>query len=195
MAKPITFLALLLLSACSSDDDSDEANTERDAEVDAEAETDAEQDSGDDDFAILPETLLLNGTAEAEDGDNRVECHFDGMIEMLERAPNGEISGVFLGEIIRNATIGEMGGEFAPLVGGPATLTPIADGRVELRFVGDQPEDALEFWLELEVITGDDDGGFHYSGDWSCAPGLVGTPGFVDVDLTAPGSWTLEPAR
>jgi hypothetical protein len=64
---------------------------------------------------------------------------------------------------------------------------------VELRFVGDQPDDALRFWQELEVVTGRDNGGQRFSGQWSCAPGLLGDPGFLDIDLTVSGEWSLSP--
>ena len=84
--------------------------------------------------------------------------------------------------------------EFIPLIGGPAGLThPEGDDGVELRFVGDQPEDALEFWKALEVISGEDQGEDRYAGDWLCAPGLLGEPGFMDIDLSAPGTWSLVP--
>lgn len=196
-------ILVLLACACSSDDDASDsgpddplhdASFDHDAGDDASVDAASESDGGDVTVGVLPEMLLLEGTAEAEDGDDRVECRFTGMMTDLERAPGGVINGLFIGEIFRTTFTGGGQFEFAPLVGGPASITPIEDDQVELRFVGDQPEDALEFWLELEVVIGDDDGSFGYGGAWRCAPGLLGDPGFMDIDLTADGTWTLMPA-
>ena len=56
------------------------------------------------------------------------------------------------------------------MVGGAATLS--ADGgTVELRLVGDQPDDAVPFWLALEALDGSETEPFEYAGDWLCARG------------------------
>ena len=59
---------------------------------------------------------------------------------------------------------------------------------------GTLSSDAPRFWLELEVIAGEHDGDYHYAGSWVCAPILLDDPGFQDLDIDAPGSWTLQPA-
>lgn len=124
MAKLSVPILALFLCACSSDDD-DAANASfgempRDAEVDSGGDAQANADGGVV-VSVLPETLLLDGTAEAEDGDDRVECRFFGMLTDSVREPNGEISGLFIGEIFRTTFTGGGQFEFAPLVGGPAT--------------------------------------------------------------------------
>jgi hypothetical protein len=211
----ITVVAALCLCACSSDDDANGADsgapprdedaggagtssgTDTDAGMDAGGGAGGAGGSGAPDDAggvsMLPTKLLLDGTAEVESGDDRVECRFFGELVDLVRMPSGEISGFFLGELFRTTHTAGASFEFAPLVGGPATITPIAGDQIELRFVGDQPDDALDFWLELEVVIGDDQGDFNYEGEWTCAPGLLGDPGFMDIDLSAPGTWTLVP--
>jgi hypothetical protein len=123
----------------------------------------------------------------------RVECSFSGVLEMLEYEANGDFEGVFLGEIFRTAHIGDMAFEFKPSVGGPASLRHTSGDGVELRFVGDQPEDALQFWQQLEVVTGSETGANSYGGEWQCAPGLLTEPNFPDIDLTVTGEWTLRP--
>ncbi len=83
--------------------------------------------------------------------------------------------------------------EFQALLGGiePATLTAGDDGAVVVRLVGDQPEDAMPFWLALEAIEGQADGAT-YAGDWTCAPILPDDPA-EDHEFDAPGTWTIAP--
>jgi hypothetical protein len=213
MTKLTSMIAItaLCLGACSSDDDAN-GNDAGDPPGDVDAGggagtspgTDAAVDAGGGSGgsgapedgggpSMLPAKLLLEGTAEIEQGDDRVECRFFGELTDLVEMPTGAIDGLFIGELFRTTHTGGGSFEFAPLVGGSASITPIAGNQIELRFVGDQPDDALDFWLELEVVIGDDQGDFHYGGDWTCAPGLLGDPGFMDIDLSAPGSWTLVP--
>jgi hypothetical protein len=144
------------------------------------------------------ESLLLQGTAEGsadEDGGggDRVECSFSATIDMLEFESNGDFTGFVSGELFRTTYVGDGRFEFIPFVVGDTSLTHTSATEVELRFVGDQPDDAVEFWKQLEVITGEDLGDDRYRGEWLCAPGLLGDPGFMDIDLTVTGEWTLEP--
>ncbi len=145
---------------------------------------------------MAPDMLHLEGSAASQpnaDGQH-IECSFYGDIVDLTFDAQGSFSGVAVGELFRRAFVdGNLVSEFAPLIGGESTLTRLANGSVELRFVGDQPDDALPFWLSLEVITGKDQGNYHYAGSWTCAPGLLGDPGFQDFEIDAEGTWTLEP--
>lgn len=193
-------IALLAAAACSGDD-ADPMLTADAGDDAARGTPDAGMpDASDEDAAgsvvsVCPDALMLEGQAEAmNDEGARVMCTFFGMIAELECAPNGDVSGMFLGEIIRTTEVGDTGFEFAPFVGGPATITGTEGDAVELRFVGDQPDDALQFWLELEVIEGTRQPGHRYGGSWRCAPGVLdGPPGYMDVDLTAEGTWSLTP--
>ena len=53
--------------------------------------------------------------------------------------------------------------------------------------VGDQPDDAVPFWLSMEVLTGAETAPFEYAGDWTCATILVDNP--MDSPIEAPGTW------
>lgn len=145
-------------------------------------------------------SLALEGTAAGSadadaGGGDRVECRFFGTIDQIEYEANGDFTGIVSGELFRTTYIDDGVFEFIPLIGGPASLTHTSRAAVELRFVGDQPPDAIAFWQELEVVTGRDLGDDRYAGDWQCAPGLLGGSGAaIDIDLTVPGEWTLEPA-
>ena len=203
------FLGALLLLGCGSDDDagrdgggepvpSDDGGAadarvpEPESDANVPDLADAATDAGGSAPGERPTGFMLEGSAEAMDGDDRVTCRIGATIDQLVYDADGGFTGFAIGEAIRNTVVGENGSEFAPLIGGPATLTANADGSVELRWVGDQPDDALQFWLDLEVITGMEEGD-GYAGTWRCGPGLLGDPGFLDIDLTAPGSWTLQP--
>ncbi len=147
-----------------------------------------------------PTRFVLEGSATGSPDDDmdagadrRVECSISGVLEMLEYEANGDFEGVFLGEIFRTAHIGDMAFEFKPSVGGPASLRRTSGDGVELRFVGDQPANALQFWQQLEVVTGTETGENRYGGEWQCAPGLLTEPNFPDIDLTVAGEWMLRP--
>ena len=141
-------------------------------------------------------SLFLEGMAEGavpDGGTDHVDCRFSATIDMLEYEANGDFTGFAVGELFRTTYIGDGMSEFIPFIGGPVSLVHTTGDGVELRFVGDQPDDALEFWKELEVVTGEDLGDDRYAGAWLCAPGLLGDPGFMELDLTVPGEWSLEP--
>jgi hypothetical protein len=106
---------------------------------------------------------------------------------MLQYEANGDFTGFASGELFRTTYVDDGRFEFIPLIAGEASLTHTSATEIELRFVGDQPDDALEFWKQLEVVTGEDRGDDRYGGEWLCAPGLVGDPGFMDIDLTVTG--------
>jgi hypothetical protein len=197
-----TFLILaLLLSGCSDDDeDSARDGGTRDAERDGGDARDAAQENdaaqANDAASGRAQSLVLMGSAEGtgdEDaGTARVECSFSATIDMIEYEANGDFNGFAVGELFRTTYIDDGRFEFIPLIGGPASLTHTQGDTVELRFVGDQPDDAIEFWKQLEVVTGEDLGGDRYAGEWLCAPGLLNDPN-MELDLTVPGEWTLEP--
>jgi hypothetical protein len=124
---------------------------------------------------------------------DRVECSFSGeMLDLIETGP-GVRSGVVIGEVFRNLYSGSQRYEFSALIGGPATLTLLADDRVELRAVGDQTG-AKPFWRALEVLEGTAVAADTYAGTWTCATLDLPEPGFPDVGHSAPGTWRLEPA-
>ena len=148
-----------------------------------------------------PMRLVLEGTAAGTANDEfdagpggSVECRISAVIEELDFEPNGDLVGVISGELFRTTTVGDAAFEFAPLIAGPVSLRHTSPTQVELRFVGDQPDDALPFWQQLEVVTGTETGARSFGGEWVCAPGLLGDQGFGDIDLTVGGVWTLEPA-
>jgi len=201
------FILGLVLCACGNDDADDGG---RDAGRDGGRPNDAgTRDAGGRDAATgdaaMPgdggsgraTSLFLQGTAEGsadEDaGGDRVECRFSAVIDQLEYEANGDFTGFGSGELFRTTYVDDGQFEFIPLIGGPVSLTHEGGAMVELRFVGDQPDDAIEFWKALEVVTGEDLGNDRYEGTWQCAPGLLNEPGFMDIDLTVPGEWTLEP--
>jgi hypothetical protein len=197
---------ILIALLCGCGDDDDPGTPGRDAGRDGGRPSmdgggrDGGRDGGEPNEAGVmgrPTTLVLQGTAEGsadEDaGSDRVECRFMGTIEQIEYEPNGDFTGLVSAELFRTIYVDDGQFEFIPFVAGPATVTHTSDDEIELRFVGDQPDDAMAFWQELEVVTGEDRGDDRYGGTWQCAPILLGDPGFMDIEVTAAGEWTLEP--
>lgn len=196
----------LLLCACGDDDDGGgrDAGAHDSGTRDSGTRDSGTRDSGMRDASMAGDaasghatSLFLEGMAEGsadEDaGSDRVECRFSAVIDQLDYEANGDFTGFGVGELFRTTYVDDNVSEFIPLIGGEVTLSHTSDTAIELRFVGDQPDNALEFWKELEVITGVDRGNGRYDGSWLCAPGLLGDPGFMDIDLTVPGEWTMEP--
>jgi hypothetical protein len=124
---------------------------------------------------------------------DRVECSFSGEILDPIADDSGGWSGIAVGEVFRNIYSGDQRWEFSALIGGPATLTSLGDGRVELRAFGDQTG-AKPFWTEIEVLEARATGADTYEGSWTCATLDIRDPGFPDVSGTAPGAWELAPA-
>ena len=199
----------LLLCACGDDDDDTVVAGDgggRDAATDSGRPTDAGRDdggrtdAGNDANVGSGSTLMLDGMAEGETdedaGTGSVECRFFGVIDAIEYEANGDFTGTLIaGELVRRYTGADgVGGEFQALLAGPVSLEHTSATEVELRFVGDQPDDALQLWQQLEVVTGEERGDNRYGGEWLCAPGLLNDPGFRDIDLTITGEWTLAPS-
>jgi hypothetical protein len=179
-------------------DASDGADTGPDVDAGDSGASDA--DSGD---AGAPAKLRVDGTASgsvggsdagADGGSDRVECHFFAEIDQLVVSPDGSFTGFGVGEVFRTAYPGDQRFEFSAFVAGEVSVTHTSESDVEARLVGDQPEDAKAFWLELEVIGGRKVGAFSYDGTWTCAPILLDDPGFIDIDLDVPGTWQIRPA-
>jgi hypothetical protein len=124
---------------------------------------------------------------------DRVECRFSGDIVDQVSDDAGGWSGIAVGEVFRNIYSGDRRWEFSAFIAGPATLTSLGDGRVELRAVGDQTG-AKPFWRELEVLEGRETGPNTVEGSWTCASLDLPDPGFPDVGGTATGTWELGPA-
>ena len=184
------------LAACG--DDEGKADT-RDAVSETGDDSDSQDDSantgdttGDTGAAS---TYVLQGTAEGEDtaADRRAECHFGALVDQLVPDGDGGFSAFASGEVFRNVFPDTRRFEFSALVAGPTTLTAIGADTFALRFVGDQPDDALRFWLALEVIEGSPDGEGGWAGTWSCAPIDIDFGGFFDDGPTVEGTWTLVP--
>ena len=144
------------------------------------------------DAAVMPSALRVTGTADATDGGDRVECIFTlDLIDLVDDKAGG-MSGLALGEVFRRTFDGDTPRfEFQALVGGPATLSPGDGGAVELRLVGDQPPDAIPFWLAMEVMAGSEIAPFQYAGPWVCAPVFVDDP--MDSPIEADGTWSAVP--
>jgi hypothetical protein len=174
----------LLVLACACGDDlpglADGGGTVADAAVADAAVADA---------APPPAALRVTGSAEGEAGADRVECWL--AIDLVDLVgEGGDYGGVAVGEVFRRTYNGDDPRfEFQAVVGGPATLS-IAGGAVELRLVGDQPEDAAPFWLTIEVVAGAQTAPSAYQGEWTCAPILVDDP--MDSPIEAPGTWSAE---
>lgn len=146
------------------------------------------------DAAAAPAGLHAEGTAAADGtGMERVECSL--WLDIIDLVPAaGGWTGTAGGEVIRRSFDGEeLLFEFSALLGGEVSLTASGE-TVEARLVGDQPDDAAPFWLSLEVVTGDETGPYTYQGTWTCSPILPDDPGAGDLELDAPGTWTIAPA-
>jgi hypothetical protein len=187
-SKPgrLYLLVLLVLAACAAcGDDLPAAADGGGAAADAAVPDAAAADAA----AAPPAGLRITGSAAGEAGADRVECWLAiDLVNLVGEA--GDYSGVAVGEVFRRTYDGEDPRfEFQALVGGPASLS-IADGAVELRLVGDQPADAVPFWLTLEVVAGAQTAPFTYQGEWTCAPVLVGDP--MDSPIEAAGTWTAD---
>jgi hypothetical protein len=144
------------------------------------------------DAAPPPTALRVDATATANGaGQRRVDCTvFLDIIDI--EAADGSWTAFGSGEVIRTSLDGEdLLFEFSALVGGAVSLTR-TDDDVQLRLVGDQPDDAAPFWLELEVVSGTADGAWTAEGGWTCSPILPGSPA-EDLEIDAPGTWTLAP--
>ena len=46
----------------------------------------------------------------------------------------------------------------------------------------------------IETVTGMATGTLTYQGEWTCAPILPGDPKTEDLEVDAPGTWTIAPA-
>lgn len=146
------------------------------------------------DAAPPPSALRAEGTAMADGaGSERVECSL--LLDIAEVAATADgWSGLAGGEVIRRSFDGpDLLFEFSALVGGDVGLSENGE-TVEARLVGDQPDDAAPFWLSLEVISGDETAPFTWDGTWTCSPILPDDPDTGDLDVDAPGTWTIAPA-
>jgi hypothetical protein len=168
-------LLVVCAAGCGDDGDGDDGGNQADA-------------------AVAPGALRVSGAAAGEErgGTDRVECTFAlDFIDLVDDGARG-FTGVAAGEVFRRTFDGDaIRFEFSALVGGPATLSAGGGGSVELRLVGDQPSDAVPFWLALEALDGSETEPFEYDGEWLCATVLVGDP--MDSPIEAPGSWTAAP--
>jgi hypothetical protein len=141
-----------------------------------------------------PPPLRAEASATADGaGAERVECTLWLDITDVVSSADGW-AGTSAGEVIRRSLDGEeLLFEFSALLAGPVTLTGTG-GAIEARLVGDQPEDAAPFWISLEAISGGETAAFTWEGTWTCSPILPDDPGAGDLDLDAPGTWTIAPA-
>jgi hypothetical protein len=147
---------------------------------------------GEPDAGAVPPRLSGDATGGDMQGE-WVECTF--FVDFGELVPTETgWTGVALGgEVFRRSWDGEAPVfEFQALVAGEVTVTDLGGGQVEVRGFGDQPDDAMPFWLELEVLTGTGTEG-DWTGSWTCAPILPDTPA-EDHDLEVVGTWTLTAA-
>ncbi|HWM88436.1 MAG TPA: hypothetical protein VNO33_21420 [Kofleriaceae bacterium] len=181
---------LLLACAAGCGDDLDAGSP--DAGAGATIDAAGTPDAADLDAAAPPSGLRVIGTAEGsgKEGD-RVECTFAlDFIDLVRDSASG-FSGLALGEVFRRTFDDDAPRfEFQALVGGPGTLS-IDESGIELRLVGDQPPEAVPFWLSLEVMAGSETTPFEYEGEWTCSPVLVGDP--MDSPIEAAGTWTAVP--
>jgi hypothetical protein len=125
-------------------------------------------------------------------GAERVDCSLLLDIFDLTDDGNGGWTATGAGEVIRQSFDGDqLIFEFSALVAGPVSLT-VAGAGVEARLVGDQTG-GMPFWTELEVLAGAATGAMTWEGTWTCAPILPGDPDTMDLELDAPGTWTIGP--
>jgi hypothetical protein len=125
-------------------------------------------------------------------GTERVTCDF--VLDLFEVTDDGSggWTATSAGEVFRRSFDGDTPlFEFSALVAGPVSLVDTGGG-VEVRLVGDQTG-GMPFWTELEVITGTMTGAMTWEGGWTCAPILPGDPDTMDLELDAPGTWTIAP--
>lgn len=136
--------------------------------------------------------LRVEGEATITRGADRVDCSF--YLDVFDITADGDTWTVTTGgEVFRRPMPDGGVFEFSALVGGPGTL--VFDGAtLEARLFGDALDEDPAFWRALEVLTASETGALAYDGTWTCAPILLGDPGFPDLDLEAPGTWTLRPA-
>jgi hypothetical protein len=179
MIRPLVTVLSLTIAGCGG---SDEFVPPVEDVPDAAAEPDA-----------AGPALRATGTATAPGtGAERVDCDFFLDVFDVTDDGSGGWTAFGAGEVIRRSFDGDqLLFEFSALVAGPISLTDTGGG-VEVRLVGDQTG-GMPFWTELEVITGASTGAMTWEGTWTCAPILPGDPDTMDLELDAPGTWTIGP--
>ena len=184
-AAPLAWVALASLLAC-GDDERGDGDADGGAPDAAASVADA---------APPPDHLRADGEAMAESDDGRVECTFYVDIIEIEADGDGGWAGTSAGEVFRRSFDPDDNPlfEFQALMGGPVSLSAGDGGAVIARLVGDQPGDAMPFWLELEELEGQRTDAAHYGGAWTCAPILPDDPKTEDLEIDARGTWTIAP--
>jgi hypothetical protein len=141
----------------------------------------------------VPERLILTGVAIGTSTDmmETVTCDLEG--ELLDLVLEGDdIAGFFSGEFLRRVEVGRTAFQFEPLVAGPARVDRLGGNMAELSLVGDQPDTAKPYWLEIEVLSAEEVAPYRFEGTWSCAPlEIDGMP--PDFSTTVTGTFELSP--
>lgn len=140
---------------------------------------------------MLPERLVLSGLASGTVRMETVTCDLEG--ELIDLALDGnDITGFFSGEFLRRVEVGMNAFQFEPLVAGPALVDRLTGNAADLYLVGDQPNNAKPYWLEIEVLHAEEVAPYEFEGGWSCAPlEIDGNP--PDYTATVTGTFRLAP--
>jgi hypothetical protein len=190
---------ILIFGACSRQEDSDTdavdtqvGDTDTDADSDTDSDTDTDTDTDSD---TVPASIRASGTAISQGfgvPPKTASCSWWFTADELVPTADGWTGTITAGEVDRISHDVNAGSEFQALIAGEVTLTT-TDAGVQLRFVGDQPDTALPFWLALEVVQGTSDAAWTAAGTWSCAPTGLVDGYYTDDSPTVDGTWSLAP--
>lgn len=151
-----------------------------------------------DDPQRLPERLVLEGTAEAQDGQETVTCRLHWLIQVqgqLERTDDAivyEVGGG--GEVFRSvlAPDGSGRGYFMDITLNGSLLRQTEGGLELVLPTSEAPE---PFWREVSIMEARADLPGHGSGEWTCAPLHPPdyTGGHPDLTGRASGEFSIRP--
>ena len=177
------FPAALLLAACSGDAPTEPIDPDR---------PDAPS------LLSLARTYRMSGGARTTATDGRVaECALDLVFELRSRTGHTrdyvEYAGVHGGDIARSVTARDGSGfAFSAFVFGDIVMRRYRGGWIEIRIPINETTD-VPFYREMAQWDGEVERGRRLSGGWRCGPLQINEGGYVDLDLTAEGTWQLTP--
>ena len=146
----------------------------------------------------LARAYHMTGEARTTSTDGRTaECALDLVFELRDRTGHTrdyvEYAGVHGGDATRAVTTEDGSGfAFSAFVFGDMTMRRYRDGRIEIRIPINETTD-VPFYREMAQWEGEVARGRRLAGEWRCGPLQINEGGYVDLDLTAEGTWRLEP--